>query len=125
MQQHTRERGISIISLIVLLALLGFVGLVGLRLVPIYIESFKIDTAMKSVIDDSNLLAQSKRDIALALTRRLDLDDVGRITERNYPQYVDIDKNGKKVSISVRYKADTSLLANIGLVVDFDKIVEN
>lgn len=125
MQHHTRERGISMISLIVLLALIGFVGLVGLRLVPIYLESFKIQTAMESVIDDAELLAQSKRDIAMALTRRLDIDEVKRITERNYTQYVDIDKKGKKVSISVRYKADTPLLANIGLVVDFDKSVEN
>lgn len=125
MNTRKAQLGIGILNLIFLAALAGFTVVMGLKLVPMYAESFKIDAALKSLIAEPDLAAQSKRDIALALARRLDIDDVRRITDRNYPEYVTITKQKKKVTIMVVYRAETALVGNLTLVADFSKKAQN
>lgn len=120
-----RQRGMTFWSLLFVLVVLGFVFLVSLKLFPIYLESFKINHAIESVTKDPGVGDRSKADIRDTLIKRFDIDDVRRITERNFSQYVDIDKKGRRVRISVEYRAETHLAGNIYLVADFKKRASN
>lgn len=120
-----RQRGMTFWSLLFVLVVLGFVFLVSLKLFPIYLESFKINHAIESVTKDPGVGDLSKADIRDTLIKRFDIDDVRRITERNFSQYVDIDKKGRRVRISVEYRAETHLAGNIYLVADFKKRASN
>ncbi len=120
-----RQRGMTFWSLLFVLVVLGFVFLVSLKLFPIYLESFKINHAIESVTKDPGVGDRSKADIRDTLIKRFDIDDVRRITERNFSQYVDIDKKGQRVRISVEYRAETHLAGNIYLVADFKKRASN
>ena len=125
MKRRTRQRGLTAIGWIFLLIIFGFFTVIGLKLIPIYIESFKIDAAIEGVISDPEVSRQSKRDIILAVTRRLDIDEVDLFDERNYKDYMTVKKQQDKVSITVRYRAERELLGNLSVVADFDKHVEN
>ena len=119
------QRGMSIWMIMYVLASLGAFGFVGLKLFPIYTESGKIDRALEGVITDPETPKKSKRDIQLALLKRLDIDYVLRINFNNMKEYVFVEKNKGKVKIDVIYRAETPLFANVLLVADFKKSVSN
>jgi hypothetical protein len=125
MKHHQRHQGITTLGLILWLIVIGVGALLTLRLFPIYMESFKIDTAMKSVIEDPMVGKKSTREIVEALLRRFDIDDVERIDARNYRTYVKIDNKQGKVTILVTYRAEAPLFRNFSLVADFHKQTQN
>ena len=64
MRYRGGERGVSFVSL---MFVLGCAVLVGLKLFPVYMQSFKFDSAMKSVIEDSKVSQRSKNEILRSL----------------------------------------------------------
>ena len=125
MKHYQRQQGITAIGLILWLIVLGCVALLALRLFPIYMESFKIDAAMQSVVADPALTRKSNREIIDALLRRFDIDDVQRIDSRNYKNHLKIEKKRDKVTIVVSYRAEAPLFHNLSLVADFHKQTQN
>ncbi|MGF1613746.1 MAG: DUF4845 domain-containing protein [Gammaproteobacteria bacterium] len=125
MTRHRRQQGITAMGLILWLVVLGVGAVLALRLFPMYMESFKIETAMRSVIGDPALQSQSNREIIEALLRRFDIDDVRSIDSRNYREHLKIEKKRDQVSIMVTYRAEAPLFGNLGLVADFRKQIQN
>jgi len=108
-----------------ILATLGAAGLVGMRLIPVYLDSFKIDKGLKAVIEDASATSQNKRAILEALIKRLDIDSVDAIHYKNYKELVKVTKKGNKVTIVATYRAEAPLFANLTLVADFKKEASN
>lgn len=125
MNLNRRQRGMTFWMLLFVLGVLGFAFFISLKLFPMYLESFKIDRAIENVTKDPGVGDQSRTAIASSLIKRLDIDDVRRITERNFSQYVDIDKKGRRVRITVEYRAEAHLVGNVSLVADFKKRASN
>ncbi|MGC1951330.1 MAG: DUF4845 domain-containing protein [Gammaproteobacteria bacterium] len=125
MEYHQRQQGITALGLVLWLIILAIGALLTLRLFPIYMESFKIDTAMQSVVDDPAVAEKSNRELVEALLRRFDVDDVQRIDSRNYRNHVKIEKKHGKVAIMVTYRAEAPLFRNLSLVADFRKQTQN
>jgi predicted aminopeptidase len=125
MKQNSTQHGLTVISLLIWVTILGLGVLVGLKVFPIYMESFKIDTAMKGVIREPSLSEKTKQEIAKSLLKRFQVDNVRRIDSRNYRNYIKIDKKKDTVAIAVSYRAETPLFANLSLVADFNKQVQN
>ncbi len=125
MHQPDGERGITFIGLLSVLVIVAFVAIIAMKLVPVYLESFKIEKAMASVVSDPSIAEKSSHQISRMLTKRLDIDSVERITERNVKDYVTVKNQQGKVTIDTVYRAEVPLFANIGVVVDFDKHAEN
>lgn len=125
MKLSRRQRGMSFWMLLFVLVVLGTLFLVGLKLFPIYLESFKIDQVIKTVVREPGIGNLSKREITEKLVKRFDIDDVRRITEKSFREYVDVDKRGDKVSIVVQYRAETHLVGNVYMVAEFRKRASN
>jgi len=125
MRSKRRQRGMSGWVILYILATLGAAGLVGLRLLPVYLDSFKIDKGLKAVIEDASATSQNKRAILEALIKRLDIDSVDAIHYKNYKELVKVTKKGNRVTIVATYRAEAPLLANLTLVADFKKEVSN
>ena len=125
MRYRGRERGISFVGLIFVLVVLAFAGLFGLKLFPIYMESFKIDKAMKGLIEDSKIDQRTKQEIRGALIKRLDIDSVKAIGHGNMKDHLEITKQGGNVALDLTYEQETPLFGNISLLVTFEKHVEN
>ena len=125
MRHHNRQRGVGFLGLLFIFVIGGFAVLVGLKLVPVYLESFKIDTALNGVIESPNVSEQSKREIIMSVLRRLDIDEVRRIHEQNYTDYLSVEKNDGRVTITIVYDDERELFGNISLVAKFHKEVSN
>lgn len=125
MRSMRRQRGMSGWMLLLLLILGGFGVLIGLKLIPVYLESFKIDNAMESVLEDRDIGERTKGEIVMALLRRLDIDDVTRINERNWQEFVKVEKRGTQVEITVVYTRVEPLFVNLSILAEFEKRARN
>ncbi len=108
-----------------ILVTLGAAGLVGLRLIPVYLDSFKIDKGLKAVIEDTSAISQNKRAILESLIKRLDIDSVDAVNYQNYKEVVKVTKKGNRVTIVATYRAEAPLFGNLILVANFKKEVAN
>ena len=120
-----RQRGASVWMVILVVGILGFGAVFGLKLIPIYLESFKIDKAMKSVMENNDVVKMSNRAIITAFVTRIDIDSVTRITERNFREFGTITKKDGKVTMAIDYEAEEPLMGNIFLTVVFSKSATN
>jgi hypothetical protein len=118
------QRGASIWIILLMVIVFGFATIFALKLIPIYIESYKIDQAMEGALK-GDVANQSVEDIKAALLRRLDIDDVRRIWEANWREYVTITKTGGVVTLQVTYDAEEQLMGNLYIVARFDKVKTN
>lgn len=125
MNLKRRQRGMTFWMLMFVLTVLGIAFFVALKLFPMYLESFKINRAIESVAKDPGVGDWSKTEIKDRLVKRFDIDDVRRINEKNFNAYVGIDKRGRRVRITVDYKAEAHMVGNVYLVADFKKRASN
>lgn len=122
---HHKQRGISFSGLLVTLVVAGFIGLIGLKLFPVYMESFKIDAALKGVIEDPQVAERSKKEIYDTLIKRLDIDDVESIRFDDIKKKVKIQRAKGKVTITATYERRAPLFHNLTLLANFNKVVQN
>jgi len=120
-----RQQGIGFFGVLMLLVLFAFIAVVALKLVPVYLESFKIDQALTAVIEDPNVAERSKQEIYETLLRRLDIDDVESIDFDNIRDRVKIDRDKGDVTITATYERRAPLFYNLTLLADFKKVVQN
>ena len=120
----SRQRGASFWTMLVFVIVFGFLAVIGIKLVPIYLESWKIDKAMNAVVNDSSVNRLTKIEIARALVKRLDIDDVRRINDHTWKEFVKITKRQNRLTLEVNYRVETPLFGNLSLVADFEKKAE-
>jgi hypothetical protein len=125
MHLKTRQRGMSFWGILLMLVVFGFSAIIGLKLIPVYLESYKIDKAMKAVVQAPGVSRQTQRDIIIALSKRLDIDGVRRIDDTNFKEYGLINKQNGKVTMEIYYQAEVPLFGNLRLLAEFDKVVSN
>jgi len=125
MNLHHKQRGISFSGLLLTLIVVGFVVLIGLKLFPVYLESFKIDAALKGVIEDPQVAERSKQDIYASLVKRLDIDDVAAINENDIKEKIKIERVKEKVTITAMWERRAPLFYNLTLLANFKKVVHN
>ncbi len=125
MNLYAKQRGISFSGLLLTLVVLGFVGLIGLKLFPVYMESFKIDAALKSVVEDPDIAKRSKKEIYQTLEKRFDIDDVESIRYNELTDKIKIVRDKGKVTITATYQRRAPLFFNLTLLADFKKVVQN
>jgi hypothetical protein len=125
MSFRNRQRGLSFLGLITLVGVLGFAAVIGLKLIPIYMDSWKIDGAMNAVISDPSVNSQSRQEVIDSMLKRLDIDAVEAVNYRNYKESMTVTKRKNLTTINIYYKATTPLIGNLTLVAEFDKSVSS
>ena len=121
MKLRNSQDGMTILGMLVLLMLIGFAALVVMKLVPMYLESFKVDQALESMSKDSGLIQSTRSDIQKKFLRRMEVEDVDRFTQNNIKDYMTVEKKAGLVKIAIKYQGKASLFGNLSLVADFDK----
>ncbi len=115
-----KQRGMSFISVVLLLAFVGFSALLSLKLLPVYIESFKVQTALEGLKTDAGIVAKGKEEVLKALQRRFDVDDVKHANVKN----VEVQPYPGGMRVRVVYEVRDELAGNLDFVAKFDKSVE-
>ena len=121
MSLRKRQRGLSFLGLISLVAILGFASVIGLKLIPIYMDSWKIDGIMDAVISDPDVNQQTRKDVIESMLKRLDIDAVDAVNYSNYKESMTVSKEKNRTTIHIFYRVETPLIGNLYLIAEFDK----
>jgi hypothetical protein len=105
------------IGWLIVLALIGFFVLVTLRMVPSYLEYYKVVSTLESLEKESGF--SSTAEIRQALERKFNISFVEVITPRD----VRIRPFGKNFNVGAKYESRVHLLGNVYIVMAFDKQV--
>jgi Domain of unknown function (DUF4845) len=125
MRLRKRQRGLSFLGLITLVGILGFAAVIGLKLIPIYMESWKIDSIMNAVIEQPGINDQSRQEVIEMMLKRLDIDAVDSVNYTNWKDKLNVTKRKNNVTINVNYEIITPLIGNLSLLAIFDKSVSS
>ncbi|HUT39827.1 MAG TPA: DUF4845 domain-containing protein [Gammaproteobacteria bacterium] len=117
MRSLTRQKGMTGIGWLIVLGLIGFFALLTLKMVPSYLEYYKIVSTLESLEEESGF--NSPVEIRNLLERRFDISFVNTIL----PKDVIIKSSGKNYSVRARYDSKVHLFGNVYVLMAFDKQV--
>lgn len=114
-----RQRGATFIGMVTIIAILGLGLYAGIRLVPLYLEYMNVVRALDQVSTEYSGQSTNANTLRVALGRRWEVEDIKSLD----PKDIDIHKEGDEFIMNAVYRAEAPFVANVSLVVDFDKTV--
>ena len=117
MQSLKQQNGMTAIGWLIVLALIGFFVLLTLRMVPSYLEYYKVVSSLESLEKESGL--NTPRDIRNLIERRFDISYVESIQ----PGDVAIKASGPNFRVIADYESRKHIFANVDVVMSFYKEV--
>lgn len=115
-----KQQGMSFVGAVLLLALVASFALLSLKLLPVYLESFKVQTALEGLQADAEIMAKGKEGVLKALERRFEVDDVKHVNRSN----IEVQPGPDGMRVRVVYEVRGELVGNLDFVAKFDKSVE-
>ena len=121
MTSATRQSqgGMTALGFLFLAVLVGAVGFAGLKLTPMYIKNMRMNTILDDVKRDMSGNGPTAQGIRYELAKRFSVEDIN--VDVNAFKIVQ-SKNG--FTLHVQYDERASYVANVYLVVAYDKQVE-
>lgn len=116
----SRQRGVSLPIMIFLLIIVIAAGTFAMKTIPAYLDFNTINGAIESVLSDSKLGLKSTSEIRDGIGKRLNINNVDVIDKNQ----IRIEKGGGRVYMAVDYKVRNDLVANIDIVIHFQKEYE-
>ena len=117
MRSLTRQKGMTGIGWLIVLGLIGFFVLLTLKMVPSYLEYYKIVSTLESIAEESGF--DSPAEIRNLLERRFDISYVNTIQ----PKDVIIKSSGNNYKVQAKYDSKVHLFGNVSVLMAFDKQV--
>ena len=114
-----RQRGATFLGIVIILMILGAGLYAGIRLVPVYLEYTKVARALEQVRDENATNDTNSQLIRRSLERRWDVEDISSIGWKE----IEIDKTAEGFDMIASYEAEQPFVANVYLLVKFDKTV--
>jgi Domain of unknown function (DUF4845) len=114
-----RERGATFLGIVIILLILGSALYAGIRLVPVYLEYTKVARSLEQVRDEHAAIETSQALIRRSLERRWDVEDIESIGWKE----IEIDRTTAGYDLIASYEAERPFIANVYLLVRFDKTV--
>ncbi|HGX92373.1 MAG TPA: DUF4845 domain-containing protein [Candidatus Tenderia sp.] len=111
-----RQSGMTAISFAMLLALIGFVAVIFVKLIPVYLENFKITAAVNALEDDARAQGASVSEVKELLLKKLDIDDVDKVGEDD----IVIKKLSEGLSVTVNHETRIRMFGNVDAVVKYE-----
>lgn len=117
MQSLKRQNGMTAIGWLIVLGLIGFFVLLTLRMLPSYLEYYKIVSSLDSLVNETGL--DSPAAIRRLLDRRFNISYVDVIQ----PTDVIIKPVGSNFRVTADYESRKHIFANVDVVMSFYKEV--
>jgi hypothetical protein len=90
-----------------------------MRLWPLYFEYMEVARAMDQTAKENTADSTTPQELRASLNRRWAIEDIKTLQ----PEQMEIKRNGNGYIMRARYRAEAPFIANVSLVVDFDKTV--
>ena len=117
MNTLSRQRGMSMLSILTILFVASFFLTCGVKIIPLYLDAWTIDKAIKKGVDGGEFKSLSAGQIKRKLTSTFDMNRVEALKVGDIK--IKRLKNGE-MSIDASYEKRVSLIQNIDVVVKFD-----
>jgi hypothetical protein len=118
MRSLRQQKGVTAIGWLIILGLIGFFVLLTLKMLPSYLEYYKIASTLETMTKDSGYENPAEiRDIA---ERRFDISYVKTITHKD----LKIKPYGQSYLVTAKYESRVPLFFNVSVVMSFDKQVK-
>jgi hypothetical protein len=118
---RNRQRGVTFIGWCVLLAPMAVVVYVAIRVTPIYLNYFRVASALKEVGNDfrGSTGPIDKLRFKTQLEKRFDIESI----ENPKPGDIELRREGDGWVAETQYDETVPLFGNVSLVLSFDKTV--
>lgn len=113
-------RGMSVLGWMLTISLVVVLGSAAIRIVPAFLEYNTVRSVINSALSDPELHLQSEREVRSRIRRNFDINNVRSISADE----VVIVKEGRRVRAGVAYEVRDPLIANIDLVISFEREFE-
>ncbi|BAZ93468.1 DUF4845 domain-containing protein [Thiohalobacter sp. COW1] len=120
MHYPQRQQGMTLLGWIIVLGLIAFFVLLTLRLLPNYLENFKVAETLASLKNEPDITRKSPAEIRKLIDRRFIINDVTRIEARD----VTVTNDKGRVTVRAQYEIRVPVLGNVDAVTKFDESVE-
>jgi hypothetical protein len=114
-----RQSGMTVLGFLILAALVGVVGLAVVKVTPMYLKRMRMNQVLEDVQTELQGQAATPTAIRNELARRFSIEDIRLSTSA-----VKIAQSKEGYSLSVEYEERVPYLADIYLVLVYDKQVE-
>lgn len=117
MKAMTKHQGMTFSGFIMMAFAFVVVAIFTLKLVPVYMESGKIQNTLDSMARDPNLQNATNEEIRLAFIKRATtMNDVTAVGSEDVIIY----RDGGKLELSLKYSVKVALAGNVSLLIEFN-----
>ena len=102
------------------LAIIGVFVIAALRLVPVYLEYYRINTVLTGLKAEKVDGVANKREIRDYLYKRFDIEAIGRVKAKD----LTVTAKSEVYEVRANYDARTPFIGNVHFIITFDKKVE-
>lgn len=114
------QRGITFIGFVLLMVFVGFFALLALKLIPVYLDHYKVVSVLKSLEHDKDLPSRGRDEILGTFEKRWDIDMIDSVTRDD----VTITKDMHRIKIQIAYDVTKPIFGNVDVLVHFDDSIE-
>lgn len=110
-----RQRGIGLLGIMFWIAFLSGVASLAFKMWPAYLQFATVKTVMDGIQTDAELAGKGPREVISALSKRLYVNDVKGVSEKDF----NFEPAGPKRILSVAYEVREHVVANVDVVMAF------
>jgi len=118
MSKRKHQSGLTMITWIVLIGMVGFIGIFAFKLIPIYMDYSTINSALMTVAKNAQP-GESPAQLKSSIDNLFDVNSVNSVKVSDIA--IKPDTDGKTLIMSLDYDARTNFIANVDLIVHFEK----
>lgn len=111
-----KQQGMTAISFIILLMIFGFIGMIAVKLFPVYLEHFKVSSALKGMANDQRAKDASDDEIKETIMKKLQIDDVDSLSKDD----IEVSSTRDGRTVTIEYESRINILGNVDAVVKFE-----
>jgi hypothetical protein len=114
-----RQQGLSSISWLVVILVAVFFGTCAVKLLPVYLQGWNINSTISKVVNSGDLNGKSPAAIRSKIGKLLDVNRIEGITAKD----IKITREKGYTTIDATYEERMPLMYNIDVVIKFDNLV--
>jgi Tfp pilus assembly major pilin PilA len=115
-----RQQGMTFIGLLCILAVCGIIGYAVMRLIPAYLNYLKVARTMQVTAGDYKGQTPDSGALTRTLEKHWEVEDITGVSWKD----IEVTRDESGVSLHVAYDDLEPFIANVSLLVHFDKTVK-
>jgi len=116
---NMQQGGMSAIGFVIILLMVAFITMIALKLMPVYFENFKVNSALKSLKDEQGIIDKSNTEIQNIMARRFNIDNIEGVK----PDQINVKRDRSKIAVNLDYEVRNNFIGNVDVVISFKDTV--